>query len=289
MDIKDFPPEYLSLKYLTLNQDLITEDLKTHWNDCGWKEKRSGQFVLNREFLAAILDRNLRYLEIGPYGRPFLNKNFFDVMYFDVLDQESLKEKSKLDLDHKEENIPFIDFVDPFGDLSIIKEKFDCAFSSHCIEHQPDILGHLKKVSELIETSGLYITIIPNYKYCFDKFKPQSTLIDVMEAYLLSRKIHSQKNILLQQYYSTHNDATLHWAENSGRIKEEEIPVNNVIESIGQVKSEYTDCHAWFFDEDIFMSIFKNPCIEKIIGLKLQRCYITPPNSHEFIAIFQKL
>lgn len=140
-----FPREYSSSEYINLNPDLACEELEPHWNSHGWKENRPGQFILTRNHLKGILDRKISYLEIGPYGRPYINRAIFNVKYFDVLSQEELKIKSLSDNDHEEKNIPYIDYVHPFGDLSIVDEKFNCAFSSHCIEHQPDILDHLKK------------------------------------------------------------------------------------------------------------------------------------------------
>lgn len=283
-----FPREYSSFDYINLNPDLASEELESHWNSHGWKEKRQGQFILTRNHLKGILDRKISYLEIGPYGRPYINRDIFNVKYFDVLSQEDLKIKSFSDPDHDENNIPYIDFVHPFGDLSTINEKFDCVFSSHCIEHQPNILDHLKKVSDLLSVDGIYICIIPNYKYCFDRHKPHSTLIDVLEANLWSDQNHSQKNILLHKYYSTHNDPALHWQSTSGRIEVEKINVNEVVENLMAPQDKYVDCHAWFFDEDNFRSIFKNPGIFELAALTLERCYQTPINSHEFIAIFQK-
>ena len=286
--LSNFPREYSSFEYIQKNPDLSEEELELHWNSHGWKEDRLGQFVLTRSHLKGILDRHIKYLEIGPYGRPFLTRDMFNVKYFDVLSQDDLKTKSRSDSDHDEKNIPLIDYIDPFGDLSIINEKFDSVFSSHCIEHQPSILSHLKGVSNLLNDGGIYICIIPNYRYCFDRHKPPSTIIDVIEAYLWADKNHSHKNILLHRYYSAHNNPILHWEGNSNRVSVENVNVNEVIEFLTSPQDGYIDCHAWFFDENIFSSIFKNPDIAQLIGLNLGRCYQTPINSHEFIAIFQK-
>lgn len=113
-------------------------------------------------------------------------------------------------------------------------------------------------------------------------------MIDVLEANLWSDQKHSQKNILLHKYYSTHNDPALHWQSISGRIEAENINIDQIVENLIAPKDKYVDCHAWFFDEQNFSSIFKNPFISKIIGLNIKRCYQTPVNCHEFIAIFQK-
>ena len=283
-----FPREYSSPDYLGLNPDLSNEDLESHWSNYGWKENRLGQFILTRNHLKGILDRKWSYLEIGPYGRPFIDKNTFDVKYFDVLNQEELRIKSIPEKDHHENNIPYIDYVHEFGDLCVVTEKFDCVFSSHCIEHQPNILSHLKKVSNILRDKGVYICIIPNYKYCFDRYKPCSTLIDVIEAHLWIDKNHSQRNILLQKYYCTHNNPALHWESKSGRIDAESINVNDLVNSLLTPEEKYTDCHAWFFDEQNFSSIFMNQHIIEMSGLELKRCYQTPFNSNEFIAIFEK-
>ena len=53
-------------------------------------------------------------------------------------------QKKAVKLGRDPSKVPDIHYHHPNGDLSIIDSKFDAIFSSHCIEHTPDIVSHLK-------------------------------------------------------------------------------------------------------------------------------------------------
>jgi SAM-dependent methyltransferase len=90
---------------------------------------------------------------------------------------------------------PNIDFVSPNGDLGIIDQKFDIAFSSHCIEHQADLIRHLQHVARILHPDGRYFLIIPDKRYCFDHFLHESSLSDVVSAFVEERRTPSFKSV----------------------------------------------------------------------------------------------
>jgi SAM-dependent methyltransferase len=178
--------------------------------------------------------------------------------------------------------------VDSNGDLKVINERFDIVFSSHSIEHQPNILFHLEQISNLLKNDGLYICIVPDHRYCFDHFQNPSTIFDVIEAYVERRKVHTRKNILTHQYISTHNDPVEHWAGNHGDHHLQEIDFEETVKAFKKSTNDYEDCHGWFFTSHNFREIFKSS-VTQVMNLELDRCYETPKNAHEFLAIFRKV
>ena len=56
--------------------------------------------------------------------------------------------------------------------------------SSHCIEHQVELVRHLKlkAVSRLLSPLGVYLMLVPDYCFCFDHFQTASTSIDCVLA-----------------------------------------------------------------------------------------------------------
>lgn len=151
-------------------------------------------------------------LEIGPYFTPIVTGE--NVRYFDVFDSEELRRRAKLDPEPNvtADTVPEMHYSDPDGDLSIIKERFNEVVSSHCIEHQPDFIGHLEKVYDLLEDGGRYVAMIPDKRYCFDHFSPFSSLGNVLEAHAEKRRRHSLASILNLYGAMTHNNAKRHWA-----------------------------------------------------------------------------
>nr|WP_051205402.1 hypothetical protein [Salinimicrobium xinjiangense] len=101
--------------------------------------------------------------------------------------------------------------------MKIINEKFDNVVSSHCIEHQPDLIQHLNDVSQILFPEGKYYLIIPNKRYCFDHFNCESKLEDVLNAHEEKRIKHSLRSVITHRLsMQTHNDPFMHWKGNHG-------------------------------------------------------------------------
>ena len=112
--------------------------------------------ILNPEIVSKL---NGTVLEIGPFLSPLVNRE--NVKYFDVLEYEGLKgraEKIGYPAAHK----LHIDYVDPSGDLRTIKEKnsFHMFVSAHTVEHQLDLVRHLKAVGDLLVEGGYYTMMV---------------------------------------------------------------------------------------------------------------------------------
>jgi predicted SAM-dependent methyltransferase len=59
-----------------------------------------------------------------------------------------------------------------------VYEQFDIAFSSHVIEHTLDFIKHLNQVCDILKNNGHYFLFVPDKRYCFDYFSPESTMPD---------------------------------------------------------------------------------------------------------------
>ena len=127
-----------------------------------------------KQFSNSLNSSEGKILEIAPLDSPFVKTA--NTFYFDVLPKEDLQKKA-IKLGRDPSKVPDIHFHHPNGDLSIIGLKFDAIFSSHCIEHTPDIVSHLKMVSRLLNDNGEYFLFVPDKKYTFDYFKPVSQAI----------------------------------------------------------------------------------------------------------------
>ena len=224
-------------------------------------------------------------LEIGPFCNPLLTGS--NVKYLDV------KNKNELEIMAKEiklttTNAPHIDYISPFGDLSIVDEKFDAIISSHNIEHQPDLILHIQQVEQILKDKGSYLLLVPDKRYCFDHFIQEATLIDVIAAYQERRKLHHPTSFMKQCAFATHNDAVRHWKEDhfdphyysdmSDRIKSR-------LSQFDTANKEYVDCHAWQFTPESFASIVSMLNSIGLTRLKVQSIYETAQDTLEFGAV----
>jgi len=239
----------------------------------------------SREEFVARIGQNKSILEIGPFFNPICKGN--NVKYFDILNQEELIERA-IQIDQKEHssNVPFIEFVSKTGDISTINEKFDAIVSSHVIEHQLDVIEHLKMISNLLNENGKYYLFVPDKRYCFDHFNNESTIADVIQGAHDKKEKHTLKSVIEHRALTTHNDAGRHWAGDHGDISNN---TERVKASIAEFETGvYIDVHAWYFTDYSFQNIINTLEGLGMIDLHLEEMYPTNPGHLEFFAVLKK-
>jgi SAM-dependent methyltransferase len=249
------------------------------------KKQRTTQPYLRADFLDSI-PKNISTLEIGPFFNPLCRGE--KVKYFDILDRNELISRAKrLKLEFQEENVPFIDYSSPVGDLSVIPETFDAVFSSHVIEHQPDLINHLQKVDKLLNDGGKYYLIIPDKRYCFDYFNPESSIADVLNAYYERQKKHTLKSVLEHRALITHNNAGDHWKGNHGILENVVEKIKNAIEEYNT--SDYIDVHSLCFTPASFAQIIGWLSKLGYTNFSIDRIHETLENDIEFYCVLIKM
>jgi hypothetical protein len=244
----------------------------------------TGLQVLTRDqFISSIpLSKSL---EIGPFAAPCLTGAGVD--YFDVLDQQGLKKRAgELQLDVT--RCPFIKYVSPNGDLSVINETYQLVFSSHCIEHQPDLIRHLQSVEQHLEDHGFYYLVIPDKRYCMDALLPESGISDVLHAYSEKRKLHTLRSVIEHHALTTHNEAWMHWIGHHGSDKPDPERIRMACDEFKEKAGSYIDVHAWQFTPSSFTGMITTLRELQLINLDVEKVYQTRPGSLEFYAVLQK-
>lgn len=286
----DFPPELDFGVYRDRNADLATfsnAQLSKHYCVHGRREGRTASLAMFREKFLNIIDTELPTLEIGPFLRPAVQGA--NVAYFDVLDQPALERRAKAL--GKDGVPPFIHYVSPTGDLSIVDRKFDNVVSSHCIEHQPDLVRHLKDVGDLLAPGGHYFLVVPDKRFCFDHFIAPSTIADVLDAHEEGRMLHTLTSVIEHRALTTHNDAGRHWRGDHADPDYHDRIVPRCEAALHQFRNSagtYIDVHAWQFTPDSFRAIMVALQGLGPSQLKPIRVYNTPYNRFEFTAILKK-
>ena len=231
---------------------------------------------------------NSKFLELGPYMSPILTKP--EVDYFDVLDTQSLINRSKIDFPFHQYLVVEVDFVGPEASEKYIPNKYSLIVSSHVIEHQIDLLRHLQQVSNLLVPGGLYLAMIPDLRYCFDRFQYPSTIVDVLVAHNHEQSNHSLKSYLEDRLLTTHNVTMDHWNDISGESKIERLDAKAINEYIEEYlkANDYLDVHGWKFTPTSFKSIIETLERLELINLELMHIAASFPGNNEFWVIFEK-
>ncbi|QTL05184.1 hypothetical protein J5J86_07805 [Aquabacter sp. L1I39] len=275
--------------------------LLRHYLDHGRTEGRIASRVRQRADFLALIPAEQDVLEIGPFLNPCLRKEDRKVLYFDVLDRDHLVERARALVaagafarEQGEALIaraPVIDFVHPEGDLGIIDRTFAHVLSSHCAEHQPDLVAHLQSVSRLLEPGGCYFLVLPDHRYCFDHFLAPTRLADVLAAHVEGRRLHSALEVLEHRLLTTHSDPTRHWSGDHGTpLMEASAPeqILHVLEEARAAQTTYVDVHSWKFTPDGFRALAIQLEQLGLVDLTVAEVYPTLRNTLEFFAVLRK-
>lgn len=293
--MRKLPPDFDAGIYRSLHTDLngfSDNQLAAHYRDYGRQEGRRAHSIQDRNAFAELI-ANDRALEIGPYAQPLLRGPH--VRYADIYSTAQLRAMAPAaNLDP--ERIPDIDWVVAPTNLEAIDEKFDAVLSSHAIEHQPNLVGHLRQVSELLLDEGRYLLLVPDHRYCFDHFKTPSTIVDVLDAFARNVTKHDPKSLILSRLLITHNEPSRHWSGDHG------LPEHNphfphddritllasALELLNKASDALYNDHAWFFTPDSFVSIMNDLKVLGLTNLHVERLYPTLRNTLEFWVVLQK-
>ena len=243
-------------------------------------------YCSRKEFRDLLNQGKEKVLEIAPLDSPFVNT--VNTFYFDVLPRGDLQKKA-ITLGRDPSKVPEIHFHHPNGDLAIVDLKFDVIFSSHCIEHTPDIISHLCMVRNLLADGGQYFLFVPDKRYTFDYFKPLSQVEEMIEAYRLRSQKPSLKQFMQHSLYrGTHNNREQHWQGDHGKnpypSKAKFIP--SIVKTFEE-SSAYLDVHAWIFTPSSFLNALKMLHNSGLMKVSMATVHETPSMKNEFAVAIQ--
>jgi SAM-dependent methyltransferase len=266
-DLSEFPDEYLI----------------AHYNLHGKREGRYGCSLETREDFAQLTG-DTKTLEIGPFANPSVSGP--NVTYCDVLTTEQLRARAeKLGIDSS--RVPEVKYALGSDTLDIVTEKFDSVISSHCIEHQPDLIRHLREVASLLNDHGRYFMMVPDKRYCFDRHQNVSTIADVMQAWNDARKAHALKSVIEHRAIATHNDPIRHWTKEDYKVIDPATVAEAIVEH-NDANGKYIDVHAWYFTPDSFIEIMNVLHSTSFTSFSIEALYRTRYASNEFWVILNK-
>ena len=291
--LKSYPKSFDSEIYKTRNPDLNNFDSKSlfkHYNYHGMEEGRICSLVESSEkFYKLIKVKNERALEIGPLFNPKLDFNLPNVKSLDHLSLDDLRKKYADDPNVDIDRIVKTDYIwggEPYSEL--IAYKFKYIVACHVIEHSPDLISFLNNLSEILSRNGYIFLSIPDKRYCFDHFRPETTLDEVLFAHENKHVKPTISNI--KEHYSTltHNFPVRHWAGDHGETSEYSKSKLYIENKIKQSHNSYVDTHVWKFKPANFEEIMSYLYRKSLINLRVIRLYPTLHNTFEFFCILKK-
>ena len=277
-DARFYTSSYNDLRHMT------DREAADHFVRHGIVEGRQGHPRGSRPAFTDYIRTFGSVLEIGPFCNPTVRGD--NIRYLDVFDENELRERAiRIGLDPSgcPERIHYR------GDISDVTETFDAVVSSHSIEHQPDLIHHLKGVARVLRTGGSYFLYVPDKRYCLDHFIPESSVAEVFQAHRERRTMHILRSVIEHTALNTHNDPSRHWA-GSHDVEHGKDQAGRIADAINLYDSSdgYIDVHAWYFTPHTFATIITTLHDCGMSQLRLTEIYPTRHNEFEFFAVLTR-
>jgi len=118
-----------------------------------------------------------RGLEVGAGSRPFPHPPSTQVSYGDIRDRDSLQKYF-----HGTE-IKTGGHINAQTFAGVENESLDFIISAHVIEHLRDPIGSIVNAIRVLKPGGIHLLVVPDMRYTFDRFRPETTLDHVLADY----------------------------------------------------------------------------------------------------------
>lgn len=224
------------------------------------------------------------FLEIGPAHNGTLRKrDGFNSKIADYLDRAGLVEKYSGFSQYNVDNIEEVDYVlmpgRPLSDS--ISERFDVILASHVIEHSISLVDFINDLASLLRPGGYIALIVPDKRFCFDRFRERSSLCSVIDRIGSSRKVHSagtRAEFML--------NAVMHRGTNSWAVQHEGdysflSSANHARHHADSANSPtYYDVHNWVFTPHHFRLLLHD--LAELGYTRLREKYFHPTIHNEF-------
>jgi SAM-dependent methyltransferase len=210
----------------------------------------------------ASLDRSMRILELGPLTSPVAPKS--DGWLTSVIDhatRDELVEKYRPDPNVDTARIGKVDFVWSDGHLDQavpgeLHGTYDAFIACHVFEHIPDPIGLLISLERVLRPTGVVSLVVPDKRFCFDFFKPLSSVGELLEAHARAAVRHSRKARFDHEAYSIHADGEFAFSRRPvrdidffGSLED----AKRAFDTHGvEADTPYVDVHGWHFTPSSF-------------------------------------
>jgi SAM-dependent methyltransferase len=191
------------------------------------------------------------FLEIGPaYEHTLARRDGFSTKNADHLDRAGLMEKYRgsdgVDVDAIED----VDYVLTPGVplASCTDERFDLVLASHVLEHTVSLVDFVNDCADLLNPGGTLALIVPDKRFCFDRFRDRSSLGEVIDAASADRRAHSAGTLTEVALYTTRRRGSIAWTPASRGPYEWVYGLAAARELAAAADEEtYVDVHRWVF------------------------------------------
>lgn len=251
----EFNAKVYKSKNPDLNHFAEEEDFFEHFKKHGARESRVWTEINTRDSFLRLLEPQQSALEIGVFDRPsleFLLEMGVSVDYADWMSKDELISRAQASEGRDPQCVPDIKYVLKHG-YEQISLRYDAVVSHHCVEHQPDFIRHIWQIRSILAEHGSYFFTLPDKRCCFDHFIPESSIVDILDAFYCARVAPPFKSVLEHRCFTSHSfvDGINPYKSRDPAFVERFNLAFNEFNSI-----DYVDVHCWIFTPLSFKELY---------------------------------
>lgn len=169
---------------------------------------------VRRDCVLASAGADPSVLEIGPAHNAILpRRDGFRTKNVDYLDRDGLVERYKDFAQYSPDDIEDVDYVMPPGAAmaDVIAERFDLVVASHVLEHTTSMVDFINESARLLRDGGTLALVIPDHRYCYDRFRERAALGRVIDASLAPPALHTVGSVTEEKLNATRHRGSTAW------------------------------------------------------------------------------
>jgi predicted SAM-dependent methyltransferase len=205
----------------------------------------------------------------------------------DIIDHMSREDLLTKYKDHNVslDNIEKVDYVwtgQTYAELTGKTKHYDWIIASHVIEHTPDLIDFLINCDAVLKDEGVLSLVIPDKRYCFDHFRPITSLSSIIDKHFSVNKIHSAGTVAEYFLNVVSKDAAIGWhahTEGTFKLVHTIDDARNGMQAVRE-HQVYIDVHAWCFVPHSFRLLINDLYDLGLIAFKEVSFY--PTDGYEF-------
>jgi len=190
-------------------------------------------------------------LEVGPAHNAILPKrDGYDTKIVDYLDRSGLVEKYREFPQYSPDDIEDVDYVLPAGASmsDVIDERFQLVLASHVLEHTISMVHFLNDCGRLLAPGGVVTLVVPDHRYCFDRFRERSSIARVIDTALAPPPVHTVGTLTDYTLYAVKHRGNTSWAPgHRGKYTFRHDMEEARSQAVRAAGPDYIDVHNWVF------------------------------------------
>lgn len=240
-----------------------------------------------------------RGLEIGAFTCPTVRRgrDGDDIHYVDWLSTEDLLEAAR---EHpvRQKEIADLVPVDFIWSGRTLREAvgpdnhFDYVIACEVIEHIPDMIGWLREIAEVLNDGGILALTVPDKRYTFDRLRPLTQLVDVVDAHIQGIRVPSPRQVFEQLAYATKVEpARLRQSDFDPSTLKPNNSLTKAYRTTRKIaaRNDYVSIHCSVLTPSSFLDLMAGVFELDLVPFRVKLLCDTANNSHEFHAYLEKL